>query len=230
VVLAEVTKIAPGAAAEVSARRRREQSTPLHFACGDRRRRVMRGGARRAEHGRVRRDDDHIAVANGTRIKATTPLGDRVDVEPFRPPSRLFGFRLRTVIESPGPVLATATFLLPDGAVEEDEKCGHHAVVASGLGPFEQALDQRLVTVGVQRQIEIVEEELAGDRPRVGEPARGEIAQTVGVGHAAEFVHEPGVAALEQFFRDGPGAGRRCSHAFVSASDDSGSRGGRQCS
>ena len=61
------------------------------------------------------------------------------------------------------------------------------------------------MTVGVEGLVEVVEEELSRLGPGVAVPARGEGAQALGVGDAADFPHEQRVAALVEFLGVGPG-------------------------
>ena len=70
----------------------------------------------------------------------------------------------------------------------------------STLLQLEQPFDQRLVAVAAQWAGQVVEQGGAGERPRVGEPAGGEVAEPVGEVDAAQLVHEPGVGAGEQLF------------------------------
>jgi len=78
---------------------------------------------------------------------------------------------------------------------------------ALGRGQLEEALDQGFMTKRVERQMEIVEQELPRPGPRVGEPAFGEAAEPFRVVEAAQLGHERWVAALQQPVEKQPGAG-----------------------
>jgi len=101
----------------------------------------------------------------------------------------------------------------PDEAVERDEEHAHQLVVAVAFGELEEALDERLVAVAVERVGEVIEQGGSGERPRVGDPLRGERPEPVGVVDAAKFVQEPRMPAVEQFLghRPRPGGHRTSS-------------------
>jgi len=62
-------------------------------------------------------------------------------------------------------------------AVERDQTSGHELVVALGLGVLEEALDDRMMALAVERLAEVLENLAASPRARVLLPTIGERRQ-----------------------------------------------------
>jgi len=84
-----------------------------------------------------------------------------------------------------------------DGAVQCHQERAHQVVVAGLLHSLEEPFHQGFMTIGVERQRKVFEQQLPGDGTRIGEPARREAAEALGVVNAAQLADERGVAALE---------------------------------
>ncbi len=131
--------------------------------------------------------------------------------QPFVRPRH--GRRARHADRFGDPAFARGAVVIPaplanaaHGAVERHEEAGHDHVVAGLLGGLEQPFDQRLVTIGVEGQIEVGQQQPPGFGPGICEPSWRQAAEEIGLVDMAQLVHEGGVAAIEHLLGGDPGA------------------------
>ena len=108
------------------------------------------------------------------------------------------GVYLAPLVMRPPPRLA------PQGTVEEDEEPCHDLVVARGLGQLEQPLDEWLMAIGVERMVEVFEQEPPRGGPAVAIPSRGKGRQGFRIVKGSQPLDERRVAPLEQLLEHQP--------------------------